>query len=83
MTYRWGGKLNAKKTKTMIVCRSRTIHPKLTSLTLDGTVLKESADLVILSVTFDAKMTFEKHLRCVWGCSSESWYHEKALASIS
>ena len=34
-------------------------------LTLDGTVLKESADLVILGVTFDAKMTFEKHLHSV------------------
>ena len=38
--------------------RSRTVHPQLTPLTLDGTVLGESADLVILGVTFDAKMTF-------------------------
>ena len=51
-----GMKLNASKTKTMIVSRSRTVHPLLTPLTLDGTVLKESADLVILGVTFDAKM---------------------------
>ena len=55
----WGLKLNASKTKTMIVSRSRTVHPQLTPLTLDGTVLKESADLVILGVTFYAKMTFE------------------------
>ena len=47
------------------VSRSRTVHPQLTPLTLDGTVLKESADLVILGVTFDAKMTFEKHLHSV------------------
>ena len=58
-------KLNASKTKTMIVSRSRTVHPLLTPLTLDETVLKDSADLVILVVTFDAKMTFEKHLRSV------------------
>ena len=63
----WGMKLNASKTKTMIVSRLRTIHPQSTTLTLDGTVLKESADLVILGVTFDANMTFEKHLRCVSG----------------
>ena len=44
----WGMKMNASKTKTMIVSRSRTVHPQLTPLTLDGTVLKESADLVIL-----------------------------------
>ena len=61
----WGMKLNSSKTKTMIVSRSRTVHPQLTPLTVDGTELKESADLVILGVTFDAKMTFEKHLRSV------------------
>ena len=55
----WGMKLNASKTKTMIVSRSCTVYPQLTPLSLDGTVLKESADLVILGVTFDAKMTFE------------------------
>ena len=47
------------KTKTMIVSRLRPVHPQLTSLTLDGTVLKEYADLVIFWVMFDAKMTFE------------------------
>ena len=60
----WGIKLNASKTKTMILSRSCTVHPQLTplpqdgttlyiaqfilSLTADGTVLKESTDLVIL-----------------------------------
>ena len=55
----WEIKLNASKTKTMIVSRSSTVHPQLTPLTLDGTVLKQSADFVILGVTFDAKMIFE------------------------
>ena len=50
----WGMKLNASKTKTMIVSRSFTVHPLLTPLTLDGTVLKESAD-IILGVTFDVR----------------------------
>ena len=50
----WGMKLNASKTKTMIVSRSLVVHPQLSPLTLDGAVLKESADLVILGVTFDA-----------------------------
>ena len=36
----WGMKLNASKTKTMIVSRSSTVHPQLTPLTLDATVLK-------------------------------------------
>ena len=59
----WRMKLNARKTETMIVSRSRTMHPQSPALTIGGTVLKESDDLVILGVTFDAKMNFEKHLR--------------------
>ena len=49
----WGMKLNASKTKTMIVCRSRTMHPQSPPLSIDSTVLKESDDLDILGVTFD------------------------------
>ena len=52
-------KLNASKTKTMIVSRSCAIHPQSPPLTIGGTVLKESDDLVILGVTFDSEMTFE------------------------
>ena len=72
----------------MKVSRSRTVHPQLTPLTLDGTVLTESADLVILGVTFDAKMTFEKHLRSVssaaaqrLGIMRKSWqvFHDRSL----
>ena len=58
-------KLNASETKTMIVSKSLTVHPQATPMTLDGTVLKESPDLVILGVTFDDEMTFAKHLRSV------------------
>ena len=54
-----GMKLNASKTKPMIASRSRTMHPLSPPLTVGGTVLKESDDLVILGVTFDSKMTFK------------------------
>ena len=56
-------KLNASKSKTMIASRSRTMHPHSVPLTIGGTVQKESDDLVILGVTFDSKLTIEKHLR--------------------
>ena len=46
----------------MIVSMSRTMHPLSPALTIGGTVLKESDDLVILGMTFGSKMTFEKHL---------------------
>ena len=62
--------MNAIKTKTMIVSRSRTMHPQSSLLTIGGTVLKDSGDLVILEVTFDSKMTFEKHLPLVSGAAS-------------
>ena len=41
-------------------------------LIIAGTVLKESVDLVILGVTFDSKMTFEKHLRLVTIAASQT-----------
>ena len=56
-------KLNASETKTIIVFRSRTMHAQSPPLTIGETVLKESDDLVILGVSFDSQMTFEKHLR--------------------
>ena len=63
-------KLNASKTKSMIVSRSRTMYPQSPPLTIDGTVLKQSDDLDILGVPFDPKFTFEKHLRSVSRSSS-------------
>ena len=83
----WGMKLNASKTKT-IVSKSRIMHPQSPPLTIGGTVLKESDDLVILGVTFDSKMTFEKHLREVsraacqkFGILRNSWgvFHDRSL----
>ena len=67
----WGMKLNASKTKTMIVSRSRTMHLQSATFTIDGTVLKESDDLDILGVTFDSKLTFEKHLRSASRAASQ------------
>ena len=64
-------KLNAIKTKTMIVSRSRKMHPQSPLFTIVGTVLKESDDLVILGVTFDSKMIFEKHLCSVSRAASQ------------
>ena len=64
------------------------MHPQSSPLTIGGTVLKESDDLVILGVTFDSKMTFEKHLRLVSGATSQrlgilrkSWrvFHDRSL----
>ena len=72
----------------MIVSTSRTMHPHSYPLTIGGTVLKESDDIVILGVTFDSKMTFENHLRSVSRAASQrlcilrkSWrvFHDRSL----
>ena len=81
----WGMKLNTHNTKTMIVSRSHTILEVVqsTPLTLDGAVLKKSADLVIFGVMFDAFDLWEGPLLYFQSCSSEAWYYEKVLASIA
>ena len=67
----WVMKLNASKTMTMIVSRSRTMHPQAPPINYCGIVLKESDDLVILGVTFSSKLTLEKHLRLVSRAASQ------------
>ena len=47
------------------------MHPQSPALTIGGTVVKEPDDLVILGVTFDSKMTFEKHLRSAFREASQ------------
>ena len=84
----WEMKLNESKTKTMIVSRSRPMRSQSPSLTIGGTVLKESDDLVIFGVTFGSKMTFEEHLCSVSRAASQrlgilrkSWqvFHDRLL----
>ena len=84
----WRMKLNWSKTETRIVSRSCTMHPQSPRLTIGGNVLKEPDDLVILGVTFDSKITFEKHLRSVSRAASQrlgilrkSWrvFHDRSL----
>ena len=58
------------------------MHPEPPPLTIGGTLLKESDDLVILGVTFDSKMTFEKHLCSVSRAASQRlWqvFHDRSL----
>ena len=47
------------------------MHPQSPILTIGGTVLKESDDFVILGVTFDCKLTFEKRFWMVSRSASQ------------
>ena len=60
----WGMKFKVGKPRILLSPGQALRIPSL-SLTIDRTGLKESDDLVILEVTFDSKMTFEKHLHSV------------------
>ena len=59
---RWGMKLNSSKTKTLVISRSRTNEPPHPSLCIGNDVLADSEFLTILGVTYDPRLTFEKHL---------------------
>ena len=62
----WVMKLNARKTKTMIVSWSHTMHPHspVSPITYWQNCTA-SDDLAMLRVTFDSKTNFEKHLSSV------------------
>ena len=54
-------KLTPKKTKSMVVSRSRTIAPVTGNLTLCDAELEEVESLSILVIILDSKFTFEAH----------------------
>ena len=64
-------KLNTSKIKTINVSGLLAMHPQSSPLTIGRTVPKESNDLVISGVTFDSKMTFEKHLHSISRAASQ------------
>ena len=64
------------------------MHLQSRPLTIGGTVLKESDNFVILGMTFDSKITLEKHIRWVsrapskrLGILRKSWrvFHDRSL----
>ena len=60
---KWHMRLNPKKTKSMVVSRSRTSAPGYDDLTLGGAELEKVKSLRILGVVFDSILTFEIPLR--------------------
>ena len=60
---KWHMRPNPKKTKSMVVNRSRTSAPGYGDLTLGGAELEELKSPRILGETFDSRLTFDIHLR--------------------
>ena len=61
----WGMKLNANKTQSMIVSRSRTVYPNHRDLFINNVVLTTCGSFKILGVLSDSKFTFEQHVRSI------------------
>ena len=58
----WGMKMNALKTKSFVVSRSRAIHPSHPDIIINMEPLENVETMKFLGVTFDPKLTFEFHI---------------------
>ena len=56
--FKWGTRLNPKKTKSMVGSWSRTSAPCYGDLILGGVEFMKLKSLRILGVTFDSKLKF-------------------------
>ena len=67
----WDMTLNARKTKTIVIGRSRTNFPMHPELSVGDRPLEESHSVYVLGVTLDAKLTFEQQVRNVVKSASQ------------
>ena len=67
----WGMTLNASKTYSLIVSRSRTVEPPHPTLQLHQHDISVAASLTILGVRLDERLTFECHVRDVASRASQ------------
>ena len=58
-------KLNASKTKNLIVSRFRTVDPLHLLVSVSGSFINNSEQLTILGVSFASKFNFINHLKNV------------------
>ena len=58
----WCMILNPNKIKALVVSRSRTVSPPHGDLVLSGVSIRASANIDILGVKFNSKLTFEDHV---------------------
>ena len=55
--------VNPNKTKALVVSRSRTVNPPHCDLVLSRVFISSGANLDILGLKFDIRLTFENHVR--------------------
>ena len=62
---RWDMKLNQRKSKSLLVSRSRSELPPHPLLYADGDQIQKERHMKVLCVVLDSKLTYEEHLRQV------------------
>ena len=62
---RWDMKLNQRKSKSLLVSRSRSELPPHPLLYADGDQIQEERHMKVLGVVLDSKLTYEEHLQQV------------------
>ena len=67
---RWDMKLKPRKSKSLLVSRSRSELPPHPLLYADGDQIPEERHLKVLGVVLESKLTYEEHLRQV---ASRAW----------
>ena len=66
-----------------MVSKSRTVNPPHGDLVWSGVSIFASANLDILGVKFDSRLTFEDHVRGIVSGRSKNWYFEVGEACLS
>ena len=61
----WGMKMNALKTKSFIVSRSRSEYPSHPEIVIDNNPLDNLSTMKFLGVLFDQKITFADHINYI------------------
>ena len=62
---KWCMILNPNKTKSLVVCRSRTVNPPHGDLVFSGVSICARNNLDIVIVKFYNRLTFEDHVRSI------------------
>ena len=79
----WDMKLNPKKSKFLLVFRSRSELPELPPHPLhntDGDQIQEDRHLKVLGVVLNSKLTYEEHLRQV---ATRAWRKTGILRKVA
>ena len=83
LTQRWGMLVNPKKTKALVISRSRTLAPIFPNLVLDGSVVERVTDLKVFGIILDTKLSFESHISSIAAsASSKLGIRRKALCLL-